>query len=108
MLSLKFLENTQAKTVSAALFLVAVIGVAQAVAESPLRRQPNAHEKQKLSEQIAADGLNCPVVGTLDNAGEDARGKMIRIHCKSLSGSATWDVRGIAVPHAAALHFESW
>ena len=85
-----------------------MIGAAPAVAESPLRRQPNAHEKQKLSEQIAADGLNCPVVGTLDNAGEDARGKMIRIHCKSLSGSATWDVRGIAVPHAAALHFESW
>jgi hypothetical protein len=48
------------------------------------------------------------VLGTIDNAGEDKRGKMIRIHCASLNGSATWDVRGIAAPNAAALRFESW
>lgn len=87
---------------------MAAVGSQAALAQSPLRRQPNAHEKQKLSEQIAADGLNCPVVGTVDNAGEDGRGKMIRIHCTSFSGAAKWDIRGIAVPHAPTLRFESW
>lgn len=108
MLSLKLLGNTQIKLASATILLVAVAGSDSAVAQSPLRRQPNAHEKQKLSEQIAADGLNCPVVGTVDNAGEDARGKMIRIHCASFSGAAKWDIRGIAIPHTPTLRFESW
>jgi hypothetical protein len=108
MLSLKLQANTRMRTVASALMMTAVIGSATAFAQSPLHRQPNAHEKQKLIEKIAEDGLNCPVLGTVDNAGEDARGKMIRIHCKSLSGSVTWDIRGIAAPHAAALHFESW
>ncbi|MGN6115549.1 MAG: hypothetical protein ACTHN2_08535 [Nitrobacter sp.] len=108
MLSLKLLGNTQVKLVSAVVFLIAAVGLEPALAQSPLRRQPNAHEKQKLSEQIAADGLNCPVVGTVDNAGEDARGKMIRIHCASFSGAAKWDIRGIAVPHTPTLRFESW
>ena len=108
MLSLKFLGNTQIGLVSATILLIAAAGSESAAAQTPLRRQPNAHEKQKLSEQIAADGLNCPVVGAVDNAGEDARGKMIRIHCASFSGAAKWDIRGIAVPHAPTLHFESW
>ena len=90
------------------ILVIAAVGSAPAVADNPLRRQPNAHEKQKLSEQIAADGLNCPVVGTIDNAGEDARGKMIRIHCSSFSGAAKWDIRGIAGPQAPGLRFESW
>lgn len=107
MLSLKLLGNTQIKMVTATILLIAA-GSEAAVAQSPLRRQPNAHEKQTLSEQIAADGLNCPVVGTIDNAGEDARGKMIRIHCTSFSGAAKWDIRGIAAPQTPALRFESW
>jgi hypothetical protein len=108
MLSLNLLGNTQVKLVSATILLMAAVGSQAALAQSPLRRQPNAHEKQTLSEQIAADGLNCPVVGTVDNAGEDARGKMIRIHCTSFSGAAKWDIRGIAAPRAPALRFESW
>jgi hypothetical protein len=108
MLSLRFLENTQLQIVSAGILLMAAAGSQAALAQSPLRRQPNAHEKHTLSEQIAADGLNCPVVGTVDNAGEDARGKMIRIHCTSFSGAAKWDIRGIAAPHASTLRFEGW
>jgi hypothetical protein len=108
MLSLKLQTNVQIKIAASAIALAAVIGSATAFAQSPLRRQPNHSEKQKLIEQIASDGLNCPVLRTIDNAGEDKRGKMIRIHCTSLSGSATWDIRGIAAPDAAELHFESW
>ena len=108
MLSLKLQANTRTRTVASALMMTAVIGSATAFAQSPLHRQPNAHEKQKLIEKIAEDGLNCPVLGTVDNAGEDARGKMIRIHCASFGGAAKWDIRGIAVPHAPTLRFESW
>ncbi|MBS0530732.1 MAG: hypothetical protein JSS22_15290 [Proteobacteria bacterium] len=109
MLSLNLHANAQIGWVAAGVVVTVIAGsIATAAAQSPLQRQPNAREKQKLFEQIAADGLNCPVLGTIDNAGEDARGKMIRIHCKSLSGSATWDIRGIAAPHAAELRFESW
>jgi hypothetical protein len=83
-------------------------GLAAAAAQSPFHTQPNQKEKQKLSEQIAADGLNCPLVGRVDDAGKDERGTMIRIHCRSLNGSATWDVRGIAAKGAADLRFEAW
>jgi hypothetical protein len=79
-----------------------------AAAQSPLHRQPGQKEKQKLAEQIASDGLNCPVVGRVDDAGKDDRGTMIRIHCSSLAGAASWDVRGIAAKDAAGLRFESW
>ena len=79
-----------------------------ATAQSPLHRQPGQKEKQKLAEQIAADGLNCPVVGVVDDAGKDHRGTMIRIHCSSLNGSARWDVRGIAAKDATGLRFEAW
>ena len=58
MLSLKLLGNTQVKLVSAVVFLIAAVGLEPALAQSPLPRPPNAHGKQKLSEQIAADGLN--------------------------------------------------
>jgi hypothetical protein len=78
-----------------------------AAAQSPLHRQPGQKEKQKLAEQIASDGLNCPIVGVVDDAGKDDRGTMIRIHCSSLNGAASWDVRGIA-KDAAGLRFESW
>lgn len=108
MLSLKLQTNAQIRMAASAVALTVLIGSASAFAQSPLRRQPNHSEKQKLIEQIASDGLNCPVLGTIDNAGEDARGKMIRLHCASLNGSATWDIRGIAAPDAAALRFESW
>lgn len=77
-------------------------------AQSALRVQPNRAEKAKLVEQIAADGLNCPVVGVVENAEEDKRGKMIRVHCTSLNGSASWDIRGIAAPNAPELRFEAW
>ena len=70
--------------------------------------QPNQKEKQKLAGQIAAEGLNCPVVGVVDDAGKDERGTMIRIRCRSLNGSANWDVRGIAAKGAAELRFEAW
>ena len=43
--------------------LVLVCGLAAAAAQSPLQTQPNQKEKQKLAGQIAAEGLNCPVVG---------------------------------------------
>ena len=33
---------------------------------------------------------------------------MIRIHCRSVNGSASWDVRGIAAEGAAELRFEAW
>jgi len=79
-----------------------------AAAQSPLHRQPGQKEKQKLADQIASDGLNCPVVGVVDDAGKDDRGTMIRIHCSSLNGAASWDVRGIAARDAAGLRFESW
>jgi hypothetical protein len=88
---------------------VAVLcSLAAAAAQSPLHRQPGQKEKQKLAEQIASDGLNCPVVGVVDDAGKDDRGTMIRIHCSSLNGAASWDVRGIAAKDAAGLRFESW
>ena len=82
--------------------------LAVAAAQSPLHRQPGQKEKQKLADQIASDGLNCPVVGVVDDAGKDDRGTMIRIHCSSLNGAASWDVRGIAAKDAAGLRFESW
>jgi hypothetical protein len=85
-----------------------VSGVAAAAAQSPLQHQPSKKEKQKLAEQIASDGLNCSVVGLVDDAGKDDRGTMIRIHCLSLNGSAGWDVRGIAVKGAPGLRFEAW
>jgi hypothetical protein len=83
-------------------------GLATAAAQSPLHRQPGQKEKQKLADQIASDGLNCPVVGLVDDAGKDDRGTMIRIHCSSLNGAASWDVRGIAAKDAAGLRFEAW
>jgi hypothetical protein len=83
-------------------------GLATAAAQSPLHRQPGQKEKQKLTDQIASDGLNCPVVGTVDDAGKDDRGTMIRVHCSSLNGAASWDVRGIAAKDAAGLRFEAW
>jgi hypothetical protein len=82
--------------------------LAAAAAQSPLHRQPGQKEKQKLSEQIASDGLNCPVVGLVEDAGKDERGTMIRIHCTSLSGTASWDVRGIASRETTGLRFEAW
>lgn len=82
--------------------------LADAVAQAPLQRQPGQKERQKLAAQIASEGLNCPVVGTIDDAGKDDRGTMIRIHCRSLNGSASWDVRGIAAKGAAELRFEAW
>jgi hypothetical protein len=85
-----------------------VCSLAAAAAQSPLHRQPGQKEKQKLAEQIASDGLNCPVVGVVDDAGKDDRGTMIRIHCWSLNGAAGWDVRGIAAKDAAGLRFEAW
>src|SRR5882757_9290179 len=85
-----------------------VCGLAAAAAQSPLQHQPGKKEKQKLAEQIASDGLNCPVVGPVDDAGKDDRGSMIRIHCSSLNGAAGWDVRGIAAKDAAGLRFETW
>jgi hypothetical protein len=88
--------------------LILVCSIAAAAAQSPLQTQPNRKEKQKLADQIAAEGLNCPVVGTVDNAGKDQRGTMIRIHCRSLNGSASWEVRGIAAKDAVGLRFEAW
>ena len=88
--------------------LVLVCGLAAAAAQSPLTTQPSQKEKQKLAGQIASDGLNCPVVGVVDDAGKDERGTMIRIHCRSLNGSASWEVRGIAAKGAAELRFEAW
>jgi len=88
--------------------LVLVFGLAAAAAQAPLKTQPNQKEKQKLAGQIASDGLNCPVVGMVDDAGKDERGTMIRIHCRSVNGSASWDVRGIAAKGAAELRFEAW
>ena len=87
---------------------VLMCSLAVAAAQSPLHRQPGQKEKQKLAGQIASDGLNCPVVGTVDDAGKDDRGTMIRIHCLSLNGAASWDVRGIAAKDAVGLRFESW
>lgn len=81
---------------------------ASVTAQSPLHTQPSQKEKQKLAEQIAAEGLNCPRVGVVDDAGKDDRGTMIRIHCRSLNGSASWEVRGIAAKGAAGLRFEAW
>jgi hypothetical protein len=78
-----------------------------AAAQSPLTNQPNQREKQKLAGQIASEGLNCPVVGVVEDAGKDERGTMIRIHCRSLNGSASWEVRGIAAK-GAELRFEVW
>jgi hypothetical protein len=81
----------------------------------PLRRRAvTAHQpaqptgKQKLAGKIASEGLNCPVVGVLEDAGKDERGTMIRIHCRSTNGSASWEVRGIAAKGAAELRFEAW
>lgn len=91
-----------------AVWATLVCSLASAAAQSPLQRQPNQREKQKLAEQIASDGLNCPRVGVIDDAGKDDRGTMIRIHCRSLNGSASWEVRGIAARGAAELRFEAW
>jgi hypothetical protein len=88
--------------------LVLVSSLAAATAQSALRTQPGQKEKQKLAAQIASEGLNCPVVGVVDDAGKDDRGTMIRIHCRSLNGSASWEVRGIAAKDAAGLRFEAW
>ena len=88
--------------------LVLMCGLAVAAAQAPLKTQPNQKEKQKLAGQIASDGLNCPVVGVVEDAGKDERGTMIRIHCRSLNGSASWDIRGIAAKGAAELRFEAW
>jgi len=82
--------------------------LAVAAAQTPLKTQPNQKEKQKLAAQIASDGLNCPVVGVVDDAGKDDRGRMIRIQCRSMNGSASWEVRGIAARGAAELRFEAW
>jgi hypothetical protein len=79
-----------------------------AAAQSPLATQPSQREKQKLAGQIASEGLNCPVVGVVDDAGKDERGTMIRIRCRSLNGAASWDIRGIAAKGAAELRFEAW
>jgi hypothetical protein len=92
----------------AAAGLVLVCSLAAAAAQTPLNTQPNQKEKQKLAGQIASEGLNCPVVGGVDDAGKDERGTMIRIRCRSLSGSASWDIRGIAARGAAELRFETW
>ena len=94
------------QTVSAA-GLILVGSLAAAAAQSALRTQPGQKEKQKLAAQIAADGLNCPVVGVVDDAGKDDRGRMIRIHCRSLNGSASWEIRGIASRDADGLRFEA-
>lgn len=88
--------------------LVLVCSLAAAAAQTPLKTQPNQKEKQKLAGQIASEGLNCPVVGMVEDAGKDERGIMIRVHCRSLSGSASWEVRGIAAKGAAELRFEAW
>jgi len=100
--------SLRVQAVSAAgLFLVC--SLAAAAAQSALRTQPSQREKQKLAAQIASEGLNCPVVGVVDDAGKDERGTMIRIRCRSLNGSASWDVRGIAAARdAAGLRFEAW
>ena len=87
--------------------LVLVFGLAAAAAQAPLKTQPRQKEKQKLAGQIASDGLNCPVVGVVEDAGKDERGTMIRIHCRSLNGSASWDIRGIAAKLAAERLFEA-
>ena len=71
----------------AAAGLVLVCSLAAAAAQAPLKTQPNQKEKQKLAGQIASEGLNCPVVGMVDDAGKDERGTMIRVHCRSLNGS---------------------
>ena len=88
--------------------LVLLGGLTAATAQSALRTQPGQKEKQKLVAQIASEGLNCPVVGVVDDAGKDDRGTMIRIHCHSLNGAASWDVRGIAAKGADGLRFENW
>ncbi len=88
--------------------LVLVCSLAAAAAQTPLKTQPNQKEKQKLAGQIASEGLNCPVVGVVEDAGKDERGTMIRIQCRSLNGSANWEVRGIAAKGAAELRFEAW
>ena len=88
--------------------LVLLCSLAAAAAQTPLRIQPNQKEKQKLIGQIAADGLNCPVIHVVDDAGKDERGTMIRINCRSPSGAARWEVRGIASRDAPGLRFEAW
>ena len=87
--------------------LVLVCGLAAAAAQTPLKTQPNQKEKQKLAGQIASEGLNCPMVSGVDDAGKDERGTMIRIRCRSQTGSASWDIRGIAA-RDAELRFETW
>jgi hypothetical protein len=88
--------------------LVLLCSLAAAAAQAPLKTQPNTKEKQKLAGQIASEGLNCPVVGVVDDAGKDERGTMIRVHCRSVNGSASWEVRGIAAKGAPELRFEAW
>ncbi|MDO9564477.1 MAG: hypothetical protein Q8R85_17945 [Bosea sp. (in: a-proteobacteria)] len=92
----------------AAVGLIAAFGLATAAAQAPLKTQPNQKEKQKLAGQIASEGLNCPVVGVVEDAGQDERGTMIRVHCRSLNGSASWEVRGVAARGATELRFEAW
>jgi hypothetical protein len=90
---------------TAGLVLVCSLSTA---AQSPLTNQPNQREKQKLAGQIASEGLNCPVVGVVEDAGKDERGTMIRIPCRSVNGSANRDIRGIFAKGAAELRFEAW
>ena len=92
----------------AAVGLVLAFGLAAAAAQTPLKTQPNQKEKQKLAGQIASEGLNCPVVGMVEDAGKDERGTMIRIPCRSVNGSANRDIRGIFAKGAAELRFEAW
>ena len=102
------MSGLTARVLVPALCAAILCGLTGANAQSPLHTQPNNTEKQKLAEQIAEEGLNCPVVGVVDDAGKDDRGTMIRIHCHSLSGSASWEVRGIAAKGADGLRFEAW
>ena len=88
--------------------LALVCSLAAAAAQTPLKTQPNQKEKQKLAGQIASEGLNCPVVGVVEDAGKDERGTMIRIPCRSVNGSANRDIRGIFAKGAAELRFEAW
>lgn len=70
--------------------------------------QSNDAESQELSESISNSWLNCPNVLLVENAGEDARGILIRIHCSAKAGGSTWDIRGIKAPRASAFRFEPW
>jgi hypothetical protein len=101
---LTYLRVRQMATVG----LVLLCSLVAAAAQAPLKTQPSQKEKQKLAGQIASEGLNCPVVGVVDDAGKDERGTMIRVHCRSVNGSASWEVRGIAAKGSTELRFEAW